>query len=148
MAIDVNFLYCFDNSLLQSKPHLSWDSATINKVLALHLQRNTAHTHMQDGIMDGFENGFGPDTCKESNKGQKCAFSMLTSSGAGNLTVPGLVRAALGAVAIYDRPPAGCTVLAVLWNLGTRDIVLLCSQPLACMRLFIRATQRYFKDLN
>lgn len=69
--------------------------------------------------------------CKESNKGQKCAFSKLLSSGAGNFTVPALVRAALGTVAIYDKPPAGCTVFAVILHLGARDVVLLCSQPLA-----------------
>ena len=69
--------------------------------------------------------------CKETSKRQKCTFSKLTSTGAGNLTVPALVRAALGAVAICDRPAAGCTVLAVLWRLGARDIVLLCSQSLA-----------------
>lgn len=45
--------------------------------------------------------------------------------------VPALVRAALGATATYDRPPPGCTVLAVLWHLGARDAALLCSQSFA-----------------
>lgn len=69
--------------------------------------------------------------CKESNKEQKCAFSKLSSSGARNFTVPVLVKAALGTVAIYDKPPTGCTVLAVILHLGARDVVLLCSQSLA-----------------
>lgn len=56
---------------------------------------------------------------------------MLISSGAGNFTVPVLSRAALGTVAIYDKPPAGCTVFAVTLRLGARDGVLLCSQALA-----------------
>lgn len=50
------------------------------------------------------------------------------SSEAGNLTVSALVRAALGAVAIYDRDLTGMCSPMIL---GARDLVLLCSQPLA-----------------